>query len=328
MGIFNLEQEYIPNPQSYSCISRLENKYLDLSYNNLKNHIKKSIKSIKKHYKNRNYSYSNYQKEFDLLKTYIDCDHNHIKSLKNGIKELCRYKDIKTYEHNHLEIYTEKKYINASPINIISDKYIIATQGPMNNTIEDFWEMIEQYDCNVIIMLCKVKEFGIEKCAKYWDPNYKLNKYTLLLISEKEKIFNYTVIQERKIKLINNSTKKEKNIIQYHYEGWLDGNIPDITRFFQVFIYIFEQTNKLKGDKPFVVHCSGGVGRTGTFIALYFLFKEILDQLKNKNLSIIDFSVFNMVRKIKEMRLLMVQNEKQYKFIYDFIKIKLLNLKS
>jgi protein tyrosine phosphatase len=324
MGIFNLEQEYIPNPQSYSCISRLENKYLDLSYNNLKNYIKKSIKSIKKHYKNRNYSYSNYQKEFDLLKTYIDCDHNHIKSLKNGIKELCRYKDIKTYEHNHLEIYTEKKYINASPINIISDKYIIATQGPMNNTIEDFWEMIEQYDCNVIIMLCKVKEFGIEKCAKYWDPNYKLNKYTLLLISEKEKIFNYTVIQERKIKLINNSTKKEKNIIQYHYEGWLDGNIPDITRFFQVFIYIFEQTNKLKGDKPFVVHCSGGVGRTGTFIALYFLFKEILDQLKNKNLSIIDFSVFNMVRKIKEMRLLMVQNEKQYKFIYEFINCFLL----
>ena len=223
-----------------------------------------------------------------------------------------------------MEIYTEKKYINASPINIISDKYIIATQGPMNNTIEDFWEMIEQYDCNVIIMLCKVKEFGVEKCAKYWDTNYKLNKYTLIMISDKEKIFNYTVIQERKIKLINNSTKKEKNIIQYHYEGWLDGNVPDITRFFQVFLYIFNQTNKMKGDKPFIVHCSGGVGRTGTFIALYFLLKEILVQINNKNLRTIDFSVFNMVRKIKEMRLLMVQNEKQYKFIYEFINCFLL----
>ena len=59
-------------------------------------------------------------------------------------------------------------------------------------------------------------------------------------------------------------------------------------------------------------------------LLLYFLFKEILFQLYNKNLDTIDFSVFNMVRKIKEMRLLMVQNEKQYKFIYDFINCLLL----
>ena len=318
MGIFNSENDYIPNQQSYSCIPRLEKKYLDISYDNLKNYILKSVKSIKKHNKNRDYSYDNYQKEFELLKTYIDCDNSHLKSLKDGIKELNRYKNIKTYKHNHLKMHPEEKYINASPINIVSDNYIIATQGPMNNTIEDFWEMIEQYDCNVIIMLCKVKEFEFAKCAKYWDPNYKLNKYTLTIISDEEKIFDYTVIQERKIKLINNLTKKEKNITQYHYEGWIDGSVPDITRFYQVFFYIFNQTNKIKGDAPFVVHCSGGVGRTGTFIALYFLIKEIYVQLNNESLDTIDFSVFNIVRKIKEMRLLMVQNEKQYKFIYEF----------
>ena len=66
-----------------------------------------------------------------------------------------------------------------------------------------------------------------------------------------------------------------------------------------------------------MVHCSAGVGRTGTFIAMYYLEKEIKIQIKNKY-DIIKFSIFNLVRKLKEMRLYLVQNSSQYKFIYEF----------
>ena len=71
-------------------------------------------------------------------------------------------------------------------------------------------------------------------------------------------------------------------------------------------------------NNPIVVHCSAGVGRTGTFISMYFLEKEIKDQINN-NVKEIQFSIFNLVRKLKEMRLYMVQSEAQYKFIYDFV---------
>ena len=233
------------------------------------------------------------------------------------IKKLCRYSNIKTYVHNNLKINTEKKYINASPINIINDNYFIATQGPMPNTIEDFWTMIEQYNCNIIIMLCKLKELGVEKCALYW--NNRTAKFSIYLLSEQEKRLDETINIKRKIKLINNLNNKEKIIIQLHYMGWPDYGIPNIKKTFNAFLFIIGEIDKLKGNGPGVVHCSAGVGRTGTFISIYFLYKEIMAQINNNNLKTINFSVFNMVRKLKEMRMYMVQNREQYKFIYDFI---------
>ena len=74
-------------------------------------------------------------------------------------------------------------YINASPVNFYYDKYMILTQGPKLNTIEDFWTMVDQYKCSIIIMLTKLMENSLEKCAYYWDSNFKMNKYTLSLIS-------------------------------------------------------------------------------------------------------------------------------------------------
>lgn len=91
---------------------------------------------------------------------------------------------------------------------------------------------------------------------------------------------------------------------------------------------IFYLISIKKEDKPLIVHCSAGVGRTGTFIAIYLLYNQINEQLKN-NSDVIKFNVFNTVRQLKEMRLHLVENNEQYYFIHDFIKYyleqKLLN---
>ena len=255
------------------------------------------------------------QNEFQNLLTYIDNDPGHQKYLNKGVDKLDRYSDIKPYEHNRIKIKNNENYINASPINILSQKYFIATQGPKNETIEDFWRMIDEHKCNIIIMLCKEFEGGREKCARYWDYNIKMENYTIMLKSEENK--DQYIIRDI---LLRNKNNKERIIKQIHYTGWPDHGVPDIQngKVFDVFSEIIEKTDQYKGNGPIVVHCSAGVGRTGTYISMYYLEKEIKKQINDK-VKEIRFSIFNLVRKLKEMRLYLVQTCEQYLFIYQFV---------
>ena len=256
------------------------------------------------------------EREFGILQKYIDYDKVHINKLFKMYEKLDRYSDIKPYIHNKILISTTNKYINASPINIIKNRYFIATQGPLKHTIEDFWTMIDENNCKVIVMICNLKEDGKEKCAFYYDEKLIMNKY---------KIFIENIIQKnsyiiRIIKLKNLKDKTVKKINQIHITNWPDNFIPDTSNLevFNVFIEIILIAERNKGDGPIVSHCSAGIGRTGTFIAMYYLYKEIKDQI-DKGKEIIQFSVFNLVRKLKEMRIAMVQNIIQYKFIIYFV---------
>ena len=242
----------------------------------------------------------------------------HINCLYKGVAILDRYSDIKTYEHNRIIINNEQKYINASPINIISNKYFISTQGPKNETIDDFWRMIDENNCNVIVMLCNLYEGGAEKCVNYWDKNKILKNYSIKEANE-EKLDGYENIIIRDIKFINES-KIEKSVKQIHFIGWPDKGVPDLNdgKIFETFLKMIKLTNEYKKNGPIVTHCSAGVGRTGTYIAMYYLEKEITKQIEDKA-TIIQFSIFNLVRKLKEMRLYLVQTSSQYTFIYQFV---------
>ena len=259
--------------------------------------------------------------EFKFLETNIDNDKEHINNLNIGDSEKDRFSNIKCYSHNIVLINQEKNYINASPINIINNRYFISTQGPKKETIEDFWEMIWENKSNVIVMLCNEKEGDREKCARYWDEN-KLKQFNKIHIEKEIKYTNYIV---RKIKLFNNSEKKHRIVYQIHFIIWPDHGVPNIQngKIFDIFIEVFKLVDQIRENFPIVVHCSAGVGRTGTFISMYFLEKEIKTQIINK-VDIIKFSIFNLVRKLKEMRLYLVQTESQFRFIYEFVRHLLL----
>ena len=265
-----------------------------------------------------NFNIKDNELEFQKLESIIDNDNEHINCLNKGIDNLDRYSDIKPYEHNIIRINNKENYINASPINIISDKYFISTQGPKRETIEDFWRMIDEHRCNIIVMLCNLYEGGREKCANYWDRNNQMNNYSIKEVNETQ-INEFTIIRD--IKFINEKNE-EKTVKQIHFIGWPDHGVPnnqDGKSFdiFDIFHKMIKLTDKYKANGPAVVHCSAGVGRTGTYIAMYYLEKEIMKQIKDK-VNIIKFTIFNLVRKLKEMRLYLVQNYMQYDFIYQF----------
>ena len=230
---------------------------------------------------------------------------------------LDRYSDIKPYKHNTIKINTPSQYINASPINI-RDKtnLFISTQGPKPETIEDFWTMV--WDCNskVIVMLCKEYEGGRRKCETYWEA--KMNKFEIVI----EKKDSHYMFDIRTIKLISKKEKEERIVYQIHFNGWPDHGIPDTSdgKVFEVFIEINKLVDQFNTEeKPIIVHCSAGVGRTGTFVSMYLLEKEIMKQINDK-CETIRINIFNLVRKIKEMRMYMVQTPIQYLFVYLFVK--------
>jgi len=176
--------------------------------------------------------------------------------------------------------------------------------------------MIDEYNCKVIVMICNLVEDGKEKCAFYYNENFKMNKYKIYIenIIQKE---SYII---RIIKLINLNNKIAKKVNQIHITNWPDNLIPNIQKgeIFNVLLEIILKAEASKGEGPIVSHCSAGIGRTGTFISIYYLYKEIKDQIDKKK-EFIQFSVFNLVRKLKEMRIAMVQNIIQYKFIIYFV---------
>ena len=251
--------------------------------------------------------------EFNGLNAIDEFKSKNLNFLEKGPDGLNRYSDITPFKDNRIKISTETGYINASPINIGQKQNLfIATQGPKENTIEDFWTMVWELKSKVIVMLCNLIENEKSKCENYWEA--KMEKFKV----EVKKENTHKMYFEREIQLINLSNKEERTVYQIHYTQWPDKGVPE-SKDLPIFSEINELVDKLNNDtkEPIIVHCSAGAGRTGTFISMYLLEKEIVKQIKD-NCSIIRFNIFNLVRKLKEMRMYMVQTVVQYQLIYNF----------
>ncbi len=258
-------------------------------------------------------------KYFDILNQFTIFDNEHLKQLVNKHQKEDRYGDILPYKKNFVQ-FSNIRYINASFIHIPTQYNIIATQAPKKETINDFWEMIFFYDCKIIIQLCNLNENGKEKCSDYININLNYDyKTTKINLRWQDKNF-----QINELKVLNKKINKEKKVYHIFFNNWNDHGIPSVQNSLSSFLLIFDIINKKKNNKPFVVHCSAGVGRTGCFIAIYLLHYILKDKLNDQ---IIQFNIFNLVRKLREMRLHLIQNFDQFYFIYRFIKFYLENNK-
>ncbi|XP_011905093.1 PREDICTED: receptor-type tyrosine-protein phosphatase R isoform X2 [Cercocebus atys] len=155
-------------------------------------------------------------------------------------------------------------YINANYIRGYSgkEKAFIATQGPMINTVDDFWQMVWQEDSPVIVMITKLKEKN-EKCVLYWPEKRGIyGKVEVLVISVNE-CDNYTIRN-----LVLKQGSHTQHVKHYWYTSWPDHKTPDSAQpLLQLMLDVEEDRLASQGRGPVVVHCSAGIGRTGCFIA-------------------------------------------------------------
>ena len=290
-------------------------------------HFQRTLYKVKKGQKNKGLDNQNIENEFIYLKNLIDFNDKYESRLLDD-DETCRYKNIRCYKDNYVKISSPHEKINASWIHLPYENSFISAQAPLKNTVDDFWTMCFDHDINTVIMLCNLEENGKEKCEKYWE-NKNNDKEAIVDSTElgSNFIINYTTeqindditIRNINIRDTEKNENNEKKIKQIHYGSWPDHKSVDLQSIYGNILFMFNLVDNEIGHNPIVVHCSAGVGRTGTFIALYNLYRDILSQIHDEKNKKITLNFMNLVRKMKEMRMHLVETEDQYNLIYQFV---------
>uniref|UniRef100_A0A7N8YQL7 protein-tyrosine-phosphatase n=1 Tax=Mastacembelus armatus TaxID=205130 RepID=A0A7N8YQL7_9TELE len=207
-------------------------------------------------------------------------------------------------------------YINASFIDGYRQKdCFIATQGPLSNTVEDFWRMVWEWRCHSIVMLTELKEREQEKCFQYWpsEGSVTFGDYSVELTGDTQ-CETFTL---KDMVLTYRPEKQSQHVRHFHFHGWPEIGIPAEGRGMIDIIAAVQRQQQQSGNRPIIVHCSAGAGRTGTFIAL----SNILERVKAEGL----LDVFQTVKNLRMQRPHMVQTVEQYDFCYrvvqDFVDI-------
>uniref|UniRef100_A0A7N6BEF2 Protein-tyrosine-phosphatase n=1 Tax=Anabas testudineus TaxID=64144 RepID=A0A7N6BEF2_ANATE len=252
--------------------------------------------------------------QFEELKSVgLDLSHDAADLPVNRPKN--RYTNILPYDFSRVKLMSMHNdegsdYINGNYIpGYKHAKEYIATQGPLPETRNDFWKMVLQQKSPIIVMLTQCNERRRVKCDHYWpftDEPVMYGEISVEMLSETES--PEWII--RKFRL--GYADETQDVLHLNYTSWPDHGVPTVNAIesiLQFVLIVRQQANRTRD--PIIVHCSAGVGRTGTFIALDRLMQHIREH------EFVD--ILGMVSEMRSHRLSMVQTEEQYVFIHQCV---------
>lgn len=286
-----------------------------------------------------------------------------VEANKPGNQSLNRYSNIYPYDYNRIKLqgkrlstncdYFNGSYITgsksqtvpykATPRNNKFDRAnffninFLAAQGPLPHTCNDLWQVVYENQVDIIVMVTKLIEgkdgpsMGTEKCEQYWPTLSKrklpFGQFEVSLLEENQLRPEVT---KRIFTIEDTISHGFKVLTQIQYVGWPDYGVPEkddhIIKLVKDVREIIHEDDR--GEQKFnvLVHCSAGVGRTGTFVALYRLMDKIEEELfdterigsncGSKSAEDHSINIFKTVFSLRSKRVEMVQSWEQYKYLY------------
>ncbi|XP_050925745.1 receptor-type tyrosine-protein phosphatase N2 isoform X2 [Lates calcarifer] len=252
------------------------------------------------------------EKEWEALCAYQAEPNACTVGLKDGNAKKNRSTAVVAYDHSRITLKVENSqgnsdYINASPImdHDPRNPAYIATQGPLPSTVADFWQMVWENGCVVIVMLTPLVESGVKQCYHYW-PDEGSNLYHIYevnLVSEHIWCDDFLV---RSFYLKNMQTNETRTVTQFHFLTWLNQNVPETSR---TLLDFRRKVNKCYRGRscPIIVHCSDGAGRTGTYILIDMVLNKMAKGAK-------EIDIAATLEHLRDQRPGMVQTKDQFEF--------------
>ncbi|KAM4773566.1 receptor-type tyrosine-protein phosphatase F isoform 8-T9 [Cyanocitta cristata] len=223
-----------------------------------------------------------------------------------------RYANVIAYDHSRVILTSidgvpGSDYINANYIDgYRKQNAYIATQGPLPETLSDFWRMVWEQRTATIVMMTRLEEKSRVKCDQYW-PSRGTETYGMIQVTllDTVELATYTV---RTFALYKNGSSEKTELRQFQFMAWPDHGVPEYPTPILAFLRRVKACNPTDAG-PMVVHCSAGVGRTGCFIVI----DAMLERMKHEK----TVDIYGHVTCMRSQRNYMVQTEDQYIFIHE-----------
>ncbi|XP_066857398.1 receptor-type tyrosine-protein phosphatase F isoform X7 [Anser cygnoides] len=223
-----------------------------------------------------------------------------------------RYANVIAYDHSRVILTSidgvpGSDYINANYIDgYRKQNAYIATQGPLPETLSDFWRMVWEQRTATIVMMTRLEEKSRVKCDQYW-PSRGTETYGMIQVTllDTVELATYTV---RTFALYKNGSSEKRELRQFQFMAWPDHGVPEYPTPILAFLRRVKACNPPDAG-PMVVHCSAGVGRTGCFIVI----DAMLERMKHEK----TVDIYGHVTCMRSQRNYMVQTEDQYIFIHE-----------
>ncbi|KPA80177.1 protein-tyrosine phosphatase 1-like protein [Leptomonas pyrrhocoris] len=238
-------------------------------------------------------------------------------------------------------------YFNANTLDLGVEPIFVASQAPVLDCMEDFLNAIYNYEIPLILMLTELQEAGFVKAERYWPADKgsglageafgNMAVYKDLNDPYRTDAKHELIWRPFFIRPCNAPKEKEHKVTMVQYVGWPDRGVPDSTESFEELLRIIADRNAANPKTPaaadaisgasnsssggsnsasgtrkpsVLVHCSAGIGRTGTLIGAYAAIKLMEAGKLHRD------SICSILSVMRKARFGMVQRIEQYMFLY------------